>query len=95
MIVRPSSSTSNHIHLLVYDAEGGETIPKSIQLSAGHTAQQSTSYAVELNGGRIFLDNADRDGGLNLTQSAVSRAVRRGKEIVKELGLSLVDEGNA
>ena len=32
---------------------------------------------------------------LNLTQSAVSRAVRRGEEIVKELGLSLTDEGNA
>ena len=32
---------------------------------------------------------------LNLTQSAVGRAVRRGEEIVKELGLSLVNEGNA
>jgi DNA-binding transcriptional LysR family regulator len=32
---------------------------------------------------------------LNLTQSAVSRGVRRGEEIVKELGLSLVDEVNA
>jgi REP-associated tyrosine transposase len=32
---------------------------------------------------------------LSLTQSAVSRAVRRGEEIVKELGLSIVDDGNA
>ncbi|MDR3555045.1 MAG: hypothetical protein P4L55_09855 [Syntrophobacteraceae bacterium] len=32
---------------------------------------------------------------LNLTQSAVSRAARRGEEIVKELGISMVDEGNA
>ena len=32
---------------------------------------------------------------LNLTQSAVSRAVRRGEEIAKKLRLSLVDEGNA
>jgi hypothetical protein len=32
---------------------------------------------------------------LNLTQSAVSRSVRRGEEIVKELGLCMVDEGKA
>jgi chromosomal replication initiation ATPase DnaA len=32
---------------------------------------------------------------LNLTQSAVSRAVRRGEEIVKQLSLSFADEGNA
>ena len=32
---------------------------------------------------------------LRLTLSAVSRAVRRGEEIVRELGLSIVDEGNA
>ena len=32
---------------------------------------------------------------LNLTQSGVGRAVRRGEEIVKELGLSMVNEGNA
>ena len=32
---------------------------------------------------------------LSLTQSAVSRAVRRGEELARELGLSLVDEGNA
>ena len=35
------------------------------------------------------------DNDLNLTQSAVNRAVRRGEEMVKELGLSLVDGGNA
>jgi putative transposase len=32
--------TSNHIHLLVIDKEGGEVIPRSIQLVAGKTAQQ-------------------------------------------------------
>lgn len=32
--------TSNHIHLLVYDAYGDHTISKSIQLVAGRTAQE-------------------------------------------------------
>jgi putative transposase len=32
--------TSNHIHLIVFDKEGGEVIPKSMQLVAGRTAQQ-------------------------------------------------------
>ena len=32
--------TSNHIHLLVLDKEGGEVIPRSIQLVAGQTAQE-------------------------------------------------------
>ena len=32
--------TSNHIHLLVYDREGGDVIPKSIQLVAGRSGQQ-------------------------------------------------------
>ena len=32
---------------------------------------------------------------LGLTQPAVSRSVRRGEEIVRELGISLTDEGNA
>lgn len=33
--------TSNHIHLLVYDNENGrDTIPKSLQLVAGRTAQE-------------------------------------------------------
>ena len=32
---------------------------------------------------------------LGLTQPAVSRSVRRGEEIVKELGISLTDEGIA
>ena len=33
-------ATSNHIHLLIYDRDGGEVIPKSVQLAAGRTAQQ-------------------------------------------------------
>ena len=34
--------TSNHVHLLVYDAgDGNETIPKSIQLIAGQTGQDA------------------------------------------------------
>jgi putative transposase len=32
--------TSNHIHLLVYDREGCDVIPDSIQLVAGRTAQE-------------------------------------------------------
>jgi len=32
--------TSNHIHLIVFDKEGGTVIPKSMQLVAGRTAQQ-------------------------------------------------------
>ena len=32
--------TSNHIHLIVYDKEGEQVIPKSMQLVAGRTAQQ-------------------------------------------------------
>jgi putative transposase len=28
------AATSNHIHLLVYDANGGEVIPKTVQLAA-------------------------------------------------------------
>lgn len=31
--------TSNHIHLLVHDKEGGDAIPRSLQLAAGRTAQ--------------------------------------------------------
>ena len=33
-------ATSNHIHLLVHDKDGGEVIPKAIQLAAGRTAQE-------------------------------------------------------
>jgi putative transposase len=33
-------ATCNHIHLLIYDRDGGEIIPKSIQLAAGRTAQE-------------------------------------------------------
>lgn len=43
----------------------------------------------------LGLVGTEVGSALNLTQSAVSRAVRRGEEIVKELDLSLVDEGNA
>ena len=28
-------ATSNHIHLLIHDRDGGEVIPKSVQLAAG------------------------------------------------------------
>jgi putative transposase len=31
---------SNYIHLLIHDRDGGEVIPKSVQLAAGRTAQQ-------------------------------------------------------
>ena len=31
--------TSNHVHLIVHGKDGGETIPKSIQLLAGRTGQ--------------------------------------------------------
>ena len=34
------AATSNHVHLLVYDEGGGEIIPKTVQLTAGHTAQE-------------------------------------------------------
>jgi putative transposase len=33
-------ATSNHIHLLIYDRDGGDVIPNSVQLAAGRTAQQ-------------------------------------------------------
>ena len=33
-------ATSNHIHLLIHDRDGGEVIPKSVQLAAGRTAQE-------------------------------------------------------
>jgi putative transposase len=39
IVVLNYTATSNHIHLLVYDREGSEVIPKSVQLSAGRTAQ--------------------------------------------------------
>ena len=32
--------TSNHIHLLVYDLEGREVIPQSLQLTAGRSGQE-------------------------------------------------------
>ncbi len=32
--------TSKHVHLIVHGKDGGETIPKSIQLLAGRTGQE-------------------------------------------------------
>jgi putative transposase len=40
MVVFNYMATSNHIHLLIYDRDGGEVIPKSVQLAAGRTAQK-------------------------------------------------------
>ncbi|MGC8493158.1 MAG: hypothetical protein ACP5SH_15620 [Syntrophobacteraceae bacterium] len=42
----------------------------------------------------LVLAGTDVGKDLNLTQSAVSRAVRRGEEIVKKLGLSSSDGGS-
>ena len=36
-------ATSNHIHLLIHSRDGGEIIPKSIQLAAGRTAHVTIS----------------------------------------------------
>jgi uncharacterized protein (UPF0128 family) len=36
------SFTSNHIHLIVYEKDSRETIPKSIQLLAGRTVQMGS-----------------------------------------------------
>ena len=33
-------ATCNHVHLVVHGKDGGETIPKSIQLLAGRTGQE-------------------------------------------------------
>ena len=40
MVVLNYMATSNHIHLLIYDRDGGGVIPKSVQLTAGRTAQE-------------------------------------------------------
>jgi REP element-mobilizing transposase RayT len=40
IVVLNYMATSNHIHLLVYDTDGGEVIPKTVQLAAGRTAQE-------------------------------------------------------
>jgi REP element-mobilizing transposase RayT len=40
IVVLNYMATSNHIHLLVCDMDGGEVIPKSVQLAAGRTAQE-------------------------------------------------------
>jgi len=39
LVVMNYVATSNHIHLLVYDKAGADVIPRSIQLTAGRTAQ--------------------------------------------------------
>ena len=40
MVVLNYVVTSNHIHLIVYEKDSRETIPKSIQLLAGRTGQE-------------------------------------------------------
>lgn len=40
LVILNYTATSNHVHLLIYDQTGGSTIPKSIQLVAGRTAQE-------------------------------------------------------
>ena len=40
LVVLNYGVTSNHIHLLVFDEEGEDVIPSSMQLVAGRTAQQ-------------------------------------------------------
>jgi putative transposase len=40
IVILNYTATSNHIHLLAHDPNGGEAIPKSIQLSAGRTGQR-------------------------------------------------------
>ncbi len=40
LVVLNYSATSNHMHLLLYDRDGGEVIPGSVQLAAGRTARE-------------------------------------------------------
>lgn len=40
LVILDYVATSNHIHLLAFDREGREVIPRSIQLVAGKTAQE-------------------------------------------------------
>jgi REP element-mobilizing transposase RayT len=40
IVILNYAATSKHVHLLIYDRDGGEVVPQSIQLSAGRTAQQ-------------------------------------------------------
>lgn len=40
VVVLNYMATFNHVHLLIYDRDGGEIIPKSVQLAAGRTAQE-------------------------------------------------------
>ena len=39
MVILNCLATSNHIHLLIHDRDGGEVIAKSVQLAAGRTVQ--------------------------------------------------------
>ncbi|WP_028584732.1 transposase [Desulfogranum mediterraneum] len=40
LVILNYAVTSNHVHLIVYDEDGGETIPNSIRLIAGRTGQE-------------------------------------------------------
>jgi len=44
--------TSNHVHLIVHDKDGGGTIPKSIQLLAGRTGQEYNQNPMSNRGGK-------------------------------------------
>jgi putative transposase len=43
LIILNYAVTSNHVHLLVFDAEGRDVIPQSIKLIAGRTGQEYNS----------------------------------------------------
>lgn len=57
--------------------------------------EKATSVAAYWAVKELGMAGTEVGNALSLTQSAVSRAVRRGEEIVRELGLSIVDDGNA
>ena len=40
LVILDYAVTSNHVHLIVYDRDGGETVPNAIQLIAGRTGQE-------------------------------------------------------
>lgn len=40
LVILNYTVTSNHVHLVLYDHRGDETIPNSIQLVAGRTGQE-------------------------------------------------------
>ena len=65
-------ATSSHIHLLGYDKEGGDVIPKSVQLAVGRTAQdynQRGSIKKELTGKIAVMQRRSKQIG---TSSSVS-----------------------